>query len=58
MSDEIGIIREQLRLQTSLDQYKDDLISTMKELLEAKETLVGELRERINQLKLNEAARL
>jgi hypothetical protein len=58
MSDEIGILKEQLRLQILLDEYKDDLISIMKELLESKETLVGELRERINQLKLNEVARI
>ncbi len=58
MSEEIGILKEQLRLQTQLDEYKDDLIETLEGLLESKNTLIGELRERIHQLKLNEVAKL
>ena len=45
---EIGLLKEQIRLQTSLDQYTSDLISTLQELLEAKDTLIADLRGQIN----------
>ncbi len=58
MSEEIGVIKEQLRLQTLLDEYKDDLIKTMMELIDSKDLLIGQLRESINSWQLKEANRL
>lgn len=46
--DEITLLKEQLDLQTALDQYKDDLIKTLQELLASKEALIAEMRERGN----------
>ena len=58
MSEEIGVIKEQLRLQTLLDEYKEDLIKTMTELIDSKDLLIGQLRESINSWQLKEANRL
>ena len=45
---ELAVTKEQIRLQTMLDQFKDDLIDTLKELLEAKDNLITELRGKLN----------